>query len=209
MKIAAFIPAKAHSNRLAGKNGRHLHGVPLFSYACHAALQCPHINRVYVSTDDYTIARQAVNMGAIYVHRPSSLAKDPAEVIDVLHEFLASFSDELRSYSAILLLQPNIPEIWIPDLTQFCEEYITLSNLYNVRELLSVDDVLVFNGAMRMFDLKTYGQHPVSVYQAMYPHSPVLEVHCEEDLTQAAEVVPVSRAREIYPKVFPADNSYI
>ena len=45
------IPARAGSKRLPGKNARPLDGRPLLAWTIRAAVACPGLGRVFVSTD--------------------------------------------------------------------------------------------------------------------------------------------------------------
>lgn len=76
MKINAFIFARGGSKGLPGKNIKFLAGKPLLQYSIDIARQCPSINGIYVSTDDETIAKVALENGATVIRRPSELAGD-------------------------------------------------------------------------------------------------------------------------------------
>ena len=61
---AAIIPARGGSKGVPRKNARPLAGLPLVAYSIRAALACPQVDRVLVSTDDEEIAAIAVEHGA-------------------------------------------------------------------------------------------------------------------------------------------------
>lgn len=76
---AAIIPARGGSKGVPRKNARPLAGLPLVAYSIRAALACPQVDRVLVSTDDEEIAAIAVEHGAeVPFLRPAALAGDAA-----------------------------------------------------------------------------------------------------------------------------------
>ena len=52
--VLAIIPARAGSKRLPDKNIRDFHGKPLISWTIEAAIDCPVVQRVLISTNDDT-----------------------------------------------------------------------------------------------------------------------------------------------------------
>ena len=51
MKTACFIPIKAHSERVKGKNLRLLNGKPLYRYICEHVREADVFDDVYIDTD--------------------------------------------------------------------------------------------------------------------------------------------------------------
>ncbi|MGH1429904.1 MAG: cytidylyltransferase domain-containing protein [Neptuniibacter sp.] len=76
MKNIALIFARGGSKGLPGKNIKPLNGKPMIQYSIDAALSAPSIDKVYVSTDDDTIADVASKGGASVIPRPDELASD-------------------------------------------------------------------------------------------------------------------------------------
>ena len=75
--IVGYIFARGGSKGVPGKNIKLLAGKPLLGYAIDAALACPLIDRVVVSTDDRRIADVARRCGAeVPFLRPEELARD-------------------------------------------------------------------------------------------------------------------------------------
>lgn len=88
-KVLAVIPARGGSKGLPKKNIRLLAGKPLVVYSIDAALQCPLINRVIVSTDDQEIAEVARRAGSeVPFLRPAEVADDRATTAQVLRHAL-------------------------------------------------------------------------------------------------------------------------
>ena len=76
MKNYAFIFVRGGSKGLPGKNIRPLAGKPLLQYAIETAKACASISGVFVSTDDASIAKVALECGAVLIERPQDLATD-------------------------------------------------------------------------------------------------------------------------------------
>ena len=78
-RVVALVPLRGGSKSIPGKNIRLLHGKPLLAYSIEAALRCPLVGRVVVSTESPMIAEIAVRHGAeVPFLRPHDLAGDQA-----------------------------------------------------------------------------------------------------------------------------------
>ena len=51
MTTIALLPMKAHSERVSGKNFKHLAGKPLFRWILDSLLEVPTIDQVVINTD--------------------------------------------------------------------------------------------------------------------------------------------------------------
>jgi N-acylneuraminate cytidylyltransferase len=76
--VVAVIPARGGSKGVPGKNLRRVAGRSLVARAVDAARAAPSIDRVFVSTDDAAIAREAREAGAEIIDRPAGIADDTA-----------------------------------------------------------------------------------------------------------------------------------
>ncbi|MBE7411812.1 MAG: acylneuraminate cytidylyltransferase family protein [Leptospiraceae bacterium] len=76
MKIFAFVFARGGSKGLPGKNIMELDGKPLLKYSIDIARSIESIEKIFVSTDDSSIANIARENGAIVIERPKTLAED-------------------------------------------------------------------------------------------------------------------------------------
>lgn len=56
-RYCALVPMRHTSERVPGKNYRHLHGRPLFTYVVEALLSVPEIDQVVINTDSVTVKR--------------------------------------------------------------------------------------------------------------------------------------------------------
>lgn len=75
-KTYAFVFARGGSKGVVGKNLRPLGGVPLIGHSILAAKKCDQIDKIFVSTDDFSIAEVAKEFGAEVIERPIELASD-------------------------------------------------------------------------------------------------------------------------------------
>lgn len=126
-KTVAIIPARGGSNGLPGKNVRPLAGKPLIHYTIEAALGCPQVEAVYVSTDDTDIQRASEESGASVIRRPAHLATDEANSMDVIRHFLEVYETQNGGLpETLVLLQPTSPLRTAAHLREALEKYDTL-----------------------------------------------------------------------------------
>ena len=78
MRTFAFIFARGGSKGLPGKNIRLLGGIPLLAHGIRLAQKLDQVERIFVSTDDASIAAIAKEFGAEVIARPAELATDTA-----------------------------------------------------------------------------------------------------------------------------------
>ena len=76
MKTYAFVFARGGSKGVPGKNIRKLAGQPLLAYSIDLARKIKAVDKIFVSTDDQTIATIAYEYGADVINRPKELARD-------------------------------------------------------------------------------------------------------------------------------------
>ncbi len=107
MNALGLIPARAGSKGIPRKNVRNLAGKPLSVWTIEAALACPGLSSVVVSTDDEEIADIARANGAqVPFLRPAALATDDATSLMVVEHALTQL---IRPIEAVVLLQPTSP----------------------------------------------------------------------------------------------------
>lgn len=110
LSILGFIPARAGSKGLPGKNIRPLAGKPLIAYTIEAARRSGVFDYLLVSTDGEDIAEIARHAGAdVPFMRPSNLATDTARGIDVLHHAMSWLEDRGKKFDCVMILQPTSP----------------------------------------------------------------------------------------------------
>ena len=103
--LVAFVPARAGSERVPGKNVRPLAGHPLLAYAITTAQQSG-ADRVVCSTDSEEIAEIARWYGGEAVLRPAELATSTSPDIAWLRHALAALPDR---YDLFALIRPTSP----------------------------------------------------------------------------------------------------
>lgn len=121
-KILAFIPARAGSKRIIGKNKKILNGKPLFQYSVDVAKKSKYIDDVIVSSDSIDILNMAHELKCKKNGlRPEYLSNDTARIVDaILYEIN---HNELNDYDAVVLLQPTFPMRTVDMLDKAIELY--------------------------------------------------------------------------------------
>jgi pseudaminic acid cytidylyltransferase len=94
MTRVAIIPARGGSKRIARKNIRPFHGMPIMAYSIRTALESNLFDRVIVTTDDEEIAHIARLHGAeTPFTRPAALSDDYAGTMEVVQHALAELTE--------------------------------------------------------------------------------------------------------------------
>lgn len=101
----AFIPLRAGSKGLPGKNTKVLNGKPLYQHTMEAALSTE-VKEIYISTDINEILHADLPPRIKIVERPNYLATSEASMEEVLMDFLVN---SLCSRKNVLLLQATSP----------------------------------------------------------------------------------------------------
>ena len=110
MKILALIPARGGSKRLPRKNIRIFGGKPLIIWSIDSAKCNGDICDILISTDEPAIATMCEGTGALVPWlRPSELATDTANSVDVALHALNWYESEKGPVDGLLLLQPTSP----------------------------------------------------------------------------------------------------
>jgi CMP-N-acetylneuraminic acid synthetase len=125
--VTAIIPARGGSKGLPGKNIKHINGKPLISWSIKSALESKLIDEVYVSTEDLTIKKCALEYGAKVDDRPEYLASDTATTIEVLKDFILRHPE----IDTLVVLQPTSP-IRDSDLINSCIKKYKLGSYTNL-----------------------------------------------------------------------------
>ncbi len=108
-RVVAVVPTRAGSKGLPGKNTRLLCGKPLLAWSIEAALACPKIESVWVTSDDEHALRIAEEYGARAYRRPAELANDTAPMGAVIKDFgrhLASLGDAPEAVMVMYATHP-------------------------------------------------------------------------------------------------------
>lgn len=84
MKAACFIPIKANSERVPGKNFRVLNGRKLYEYIIEHAMQADCFDDIYVDTNSEEIKEYVLAKGLHVIERKPELAQNTANGNDLL-----------------------------------------------------------------------------------------------------------------------------
>ncbi|SMB85447.1 N-acylneuraminate cytidylyltransferase [Pasteurella testudinis DSM 23072] len=106
MQKIAVILARAGSKGIPNKNLQLVNGISLIGRAIMSAQDCNFFDKIIVSTDGQTIAKEAAKYSADIVMRPEYLATDKAKSIDAL---LHVFASKNISSGLSVMLQPTSP----------------------------------------------------------------------------------------------------
>jgi CMP-N-acetylneuraminic acid synthetase len=106
MKIIVIIPARGGSKRLPNKNTLLLGDLPLLAHSIQYAKKHPFVDAVFVSTDDSSIKKTAIQYGANVIDRPIELAGDLEPTSTALKHALEVLP---KTIEHVILLQPTNP----------------------------------------------------------------------------------------------------
>lgn len=126
--IVAFVHAKAHSERLPGKNMLPLGGVPLVVHAVRAAMEADLVDEVVIDSDSPAILDAGHRYGAKMLQRPPHLANNRTTGDDLAY-WQAS---HVPGAEAIVQVVPTSPFI----------QPSTIGRAVNMLRLAGVDSVV-------------------------------------------------------------------
>lgn len=126
MRTACFIPIKAHSERVPGKNLRTLNGKKLYQYICENVKVANVFDTVYIDTNSDEIADFAIDIGFSIIERKPELALNAANGNDLLvYHFLQypQYDYYFQLFATAPYLQPNSIKV--------CFDRLTSSTVYD------------------------------------------------------------------------------
>ena len=109
MTCIAIIPARAGSKGLPGKNTALIDGKSLVQLAIESALSIPEITRVVVTSDDVSVQKIALDLGAEVVVRPEELAQDNSPIESAILHALAEIHLDTKPTDVLTVIQPTSP----------------------------------------------------------------------------------------------------
>ena len=125
MSTACFIPIKANSERVIGKNLRELNGKKLYEYICEHVKEADVFDEVYIDTNSEEIAEYAQKMGFNVIERKPELALNTANGNDLLiyhYEKFPQYDYYFQLFATAPYLQPDTIKKCVSQLVQ-SEEY--------------------------------------------------------------------------------------
>lgn len=126
MKTACFIPIKAHSERVPGKNLRNLNGKKLYQYICEHALAANVFDDIYIDTNSDEVSTYAAEKGFQVIDRKPELALNTANGNDLLvHHYL-----QFPEYDYYFQLFATAPYLQ-PASIKACFDKLTSSTVYD------------------------------------------------------------------------------
>lgn len=126
MKTACFIPIKANSERVPGKNLRILNGKKLYQYVCEHVKTAAVFDDVYIDTNSSEIAEYADKMGFHVLERKPELAQNTANGNDLL-VYHYNLCPEYDYYFQLFATAPYLQ----PETIQKCVNRLTASEVYD------------------------------------------------------------------------------
>jgi CMP-N-acetylneuraminic acid synthetase len=108
MNIVAIIPARKSSKGLKNKNIYPLLGKPLINWTIDSVLNSKYINDIYVTSDSEKIEKYVLQYDINFLKRPSKLAKDDSNIVDVIIHALEQILKK-KNFDFLILLQPTSP----------------------------------------------------------------------------------------------------
>lgn len=126
MKTACFIPIKANSERVPGKNLRILNGKKLYQYICEHVKQADVFDDVYIDTNSAEIASYAEKMGFHVLKRKPELAQNTANGNDLLVYHYRLYP-EYDYYFQLFATAPYLQ----PETIRKCFDRLTTSEVYD------------------------------------------------------------------------------
>ena len=209
-EILALIPARGGSKGIPRKNIAPLGGLPLIAYTIRAALACPSITRVVVSTDDEEIAEVARAHGAeVPFLRPASLAGDRCDIGLCVRHALFTLASQGYDMDHVVELYPTSPfrtpaflESCIAPLLEGCQDSLVARRFATSQSFFSPAEGggvrrMALNAPEGSYFLRPYGLFRGSCVRSAprgmavrYPQDPVMEIDIDTPADiELAEIV--------------------
>ena len=115
----AVIPARGGSKRIPGKNIRNFLGKPMLQVTIEKICNLGMFDSIYVSTEDPTISKIAIESGARVHNRAIELSNDFATTLDVVHSTVKYLEGvQLSENDFVTCIYPVTPLLKPKHLTQ-------------------------------------------------------------------------------------------
>ncbi|GHU66207.1 pseudaminic acid cytidylyltransferase [Clostridia bacterium] len=126
MKTACFIPIKANSERIQGKNFRVFNGKKLYEWITQHVLESKVFDDVYIDTNSQEIIDYAVKLGVNVIERKKELTQSTANGNDLLwHHY--SLHPEYDYYFQLFATAPFLQ----PETISACYSALVSSAIYD------------------------------------------------------------------------------
>lgn len=187
----AIIPARGGSKGIPRKNLLKILDKTLVSWSVEFALSCPSISDVFVSTEDSTIADEAIKSGANIIERPNELASDEALDLPVFHHAIQYLREIGHNPDILVHLRPTAPLRSVDDLERAIKLLNENSEADSIRSVSPVSQ-----HPYRVFNINESG-YLRSIYSETIPDSFILRrqelpenyyYNCVLDVTRSSTV---------------------
>lgn len=202
--VSAFVPLKANSQRVPGKNIRDFRGSPLFEVILGILDRCRNVGQIYVDTDSEEIADAAGRRPDVTVlWRKSHLQGDTVSVNSLIEDLLSErheIGHVLQTHATNPLLTPQTIDSAVERyFAAEAESLFSVSRLqarcydsngsainHNPSELLptqDLDPVFVENSCIYVFSRASFDKHRhrLSSTPVMYEIDPLEAVDIDEE----------------------------
>ena len=173
--IVAIIPARLNSKRLKNKNIRKIWGKPMIYWAINECKKSIYIRDVYVSSEDNKILEIAKKFNVKTIKRPKYLSGDKVFKIDVIRNAVRTIIP--RRPQIIVIVQANSPDVSFVDIDRCIAKLIN----NNLNEVMSVDNQLNQNAAIRVVKYNSLFQESLSVHFGVVKTN-IADIHLYKDL---------------------------
>lgn len=107
-EVIAFIPARAGSKRIPGKNHKNFCGKPIITYPIRALEESRNISHIIVSTDSPEVTKLVANSSKVEIfERSTSYSGDNASTLDAVKEYIQQ--EKLKDDDLFLCVYPCTP----------------------------------------------------------------------------------------------------
>lgn len=197
-KVIGFVPARAGSKGVVGKNIKLLGGRPLINWTLDAAKSAGIFDDIVVSSDSDEILKVAQEQDVSVVKRPDVLSGDTVETIDVVLDYIRS--SELSGADIVILLQPTCPFRKPSDIRQ-AVDFLKENKSPGVKSVVSVVDV----GGTHPFRMKRIINGELVDYidqgfEDMRPRQVLPKAYIRSGSIYAARVSDIEKTKSLVPR---------
>jgi len=176
--IVAIIPARGNSKRFKNKNIHKIKKKPMIVYTIDACKDSSLVNHFYVSSENKKILEISKKNKAGIIQRPNNLSKDDVFKMEVVKHALLEIEEKLgKKVSLVASLQANSPEISSKDIDNSIMKLIT----NDLNEVISIDENLNSNAAIRIMKRDTVFQNSLSTYLGCIKTN-INDIHYKSDI---------------------------
>lgn len=177
----AIIPARLGSQRLKEKNIQLYKNKPLIYWAIQAAKNSKYIKKIFVSSESKKILDIAKEYGVETIERPDFLSEPDVYKMDAIIHAVNEIK-KFRRPTIISSIQANSPEIN----SKAIDDSINQLLKFNLNEVMSVDENLNQNGAIRTMKYKTVFDKNLSTHFGIIK-TYFTDIHTAKDLEKLNE----------------------